>query len=86
MVSELFHRSDSRDSFDIFETRIDGEFHGWWGNTLFAFVNGQIWQQCSYDLLRHYAHSPSVVIYRSGASVKMKVEGIDQAISVTRIK
>ncbi len=86
ILCDLLHKSNTDDSFDIFETRIDGEFHGWWGNTLFALANGQIWQQRSYALLRHFAHSPSVVIYRSGSSIKMKVEGIDQPISVTRIK
>ena len=86
IVCELLHKSNNADNFDIIDTRIDGEFHGWSGNTLFAFANGQIWQQCSYALVRHYAHSPKVVIYRSGSSIKMKVDGIDHTISVKRIK
>ena len=86
MMFDLLHKSNATDSFDIFETRIDGEFHGWSGNTLFSLANGQIWQQCANDLVRYYAHSPTVLLYRSGASIKMKVDGVDHSIFVKRIK
>jgi hypothetical protein len=71
---------------DIFDSRIEGEFDGWSGSTLFPLVNGQIWQQCCRARVRHQAHSPAVVIYRSGAGHKMKVDGVDQTISVKRLK
>jgi hypothetical protein len=35
----------SRDDEEIVRTRIVGTFHGWEGNTLFRFENGQVWQQ-----------------------------------------
>jgi hypothetical protein len=86
MVFDWLFKSNAADSFDIFESKIDGEFHGWSGNTLFALANGQIWQQASYALTHHYAYSPNVVIYRSGTAIKMKVDGVDQTISIKRIK
>ena len=86
MVFDWLFKSNAADSFDIFESKIDGEFHGWSGNTLFALANGQIWQQTSYALTRHYAYSPKVVIYRSGTAIKMKVDGVDQTICIKRIK
>jgi hypothetical protein len=86
MVFDLLFNSNASESFDIFESKIEGEFHGWSGNTLFALANGQIWQQSSYALTRHFAHSPKVVIYRSGTAVKMKVEGVDHTIVIKRIK
>lgn len=85
MVDLLFE-SKITDSFDIFESKIDGEFLGWSGNTRFALVNGQVWQQSSYDLTCHHAHSPRVLIYRSGPAIKMHVEGVDHTIFVTRIR
>src|SRR5690606_4924947 len=30
---------------EIIESRIDGEFEGWEGETVFKLLNGQIWQQ-----------------------------------------
>ena len=85
-VFDLLFKSKAADSFDIFESKIDGEFRGWSGNTLFALVNGQIWQQSSDDLTRHRAHSPRVLIYRSGPAIKMHVEGVDHTIFVKRVR
>ncbi len=71
---------------DIFESRISGEFAGWSGETVFRLRNGQIWQQCSNGITEHHAEMPGVLIYRSGIGYKMKVDGIDQTISVKRLK
>ena len=68
------------------ESRIDGEFTGWEGETIFKLQNGQIWQQATYAYTYHYAYMPKVVIYRTGGSWKMKVEGVERTISVKRLK
>jgi len=83
---ELFLKSKDDESFDIFESEIAGEFHGWSGDTRFALVNGQIWRQSSIGQARHYAHSPRVFIYRSGPAIKMHVEGVEKTICVERVK
>lgn len=70
----------------VMESNINSNFDGWTGDTIFQLRNGQIWQQSSYDYKYHYAYSPSVEIYQSGSGYKMKVDGVDSAISVTRIK
>lgn len=70
----------------VIESRIDGQFNGWEGETIFKLVNGQIWQQASYAYRYHYAYSPKVLIFRSGAQYKMKVEGMEGEISVRRLK
>jgi hypothetical protein len=69
----------------IIESRIDGEFDGWEGETVFKLQNGQIWQQSSYAYTYHYAYSPGVLIYKSGSIYKMRVDGIDDVITVQRI-
>jgi hypothetical protein len=71
---------------DAIESRIDGEFSGWEGDTIFKLQNGQIWQQSSYAYKYKYAYSPKVLIYRSGSGYKMKVEGVDAEIPVVRLK
>lgn len=68
------------------ESQVDGEFKGWDGKTIVKLANGQIWQQSEYHYNYHYAYSPKVLIYRSGAGYKMKVDGTDDAVGVTQIK
>lgn len=70
----------------IIESRIDGEFKGWEGDTVFKLLNGQIWQQTSFSWKYSYKYSPEVLIYRSGLVYKMKVDGVDGEITVKRLK
>jgi hypothetical protein len=73
-------------SASVIESKIDGEFNGWDGETIFVLQNGQIWQQAEYDYEYEYAYSPDVVIFRSGNSFEMQVEGMDESIRVTRVR
>lgn len=73
-------------SSDVIESRIDGDFEGWTGETIFKLQNGQIWQQSSYNYWYHYAYSPKVLIYKSGTGYKMQLDGYDRTISVIRLK
>lgn len=70
----------------VIESRIDGEFEGWEGDTIFKLENGQIWQQSSYAYTYHYAYRPRVVIYKSGNVYKMKIDDVSNTISVRRLK
>jgi hypothetical protein len=70
----------------VIESRIDGEFEGWEGETIFKLENGQIWQQSSYAYTYHYSYRPRVVIYKSGTVYKMKVDDVSDTISVRRLK
>src|ERR1035438_7694819 len=68
------------------ETQLDGDFQGWDGDTIFKLANGQIWQQDSYAYTYHYAYRPKVIIYKSGAAYRMKVDGVDSTIAVKRLR
>ena len=70
----------------IIESQIDGDFEGWDGETIIKLMNGQIWQQTEYYYHYHYSLMPKVLIYKSDYGYKMKVDGIDKAIGVTRLK
>lgn len=70
----------------VVESRIDGEFTGWAGETIFKLENGQIWQQASYAYTYHYAYNPPVIIYASGGTFKMRVDGVNGEIAVTRLR
>lgn len=69
----------------VIETRIDGEFEGWEGETVFKMTNGQIWQQSSYAYMYHYAYSPKVIIYKTSSDYVMKVEGVDETINIVQL-
>jgi hypothetical protein len=73
-------------SGDVIESQIDGEFEGWEGETIVKLINGQIWQQTEYYYTYHYAYMPEVLVYRSSFGYKMKVDGVDQAVGVTRLR
>ena len=70
----------------VIESKIDGEFEGWEGETLIKLINGQIWQQSEYHYHYHYAYMPEVVIYRSSMGYKMLVEGVDKPVGVIQLK
>ena len=44
------------------------------------------WNRPSNEYTYHYAYRPEVLIYRPGSRYKMKVEGIDETISLVRLK
>lgn len=70
----------------VLKTRIDGEFEGWNGETIWKMVNGSIWQQASYAYTYHYAYMPNVIIYRKGGAYYMRVEDVDDEIQVRQIR
>ncbi|MDQ6879372.1 MAG: hypothetical protein M3082_17095 [Candidatus Dormibacteraeota bacterium] len=70
----------------VVESRIDGEFTGWDGETLFKLQNGQIWQQTSYAYIYHYAYSPTVIIYQSSGGWRLRVDGVAGTITVQRLR
>jgi hypothetical protein len=70
----------------VIETQVDGEFNGWEGETIVKLMNGQIWQQTEYHYQYHYAYMPKVLVYSSSGGYKMKIEGVEKAVAVQRLK
>ena len=70
----------------VIESVIDGDFEGFEGETIIKLMNGQIWQQTEYYYHYHYAFMPKVLIYKSGSGYKMKVDGVDKAVGVIKLK
>ena len=79
-------RSQARPTAEVVETQIDGDFEGWEGETIVKLMNGQIWQQSEYHYTYSYSFMPKVMIFNSGGGYKMKVDGIDRAVGVTRLR
>lgn len=68
------------------ESTVRGKFRGWRHGTIIELMNGQIWQQVEYYIWIHYAYMPSVLLYPSLGGWKMRVEGVDYAVRVKRLK
>jgi hypothetical protein len=61
-----------------YDTQIEGEFHGWDGNTVYELMDGTVIKQMNYHYHYHYAYDPEVVIYDcSGSMCKIHVKGGD---------
>ena len=73
------------DGPDLIESRIEGEFEGWDGETIFKLANGQIWQQVSFAFTYHYAFRPKVTIIKTHGAYKMLVDGVSGTIFVKRL-
>jgi hypothetical protein len=71
---------------DLIESRIDGTFEGWDGDTIFKLENGQIWEQVTYGYTYRYAFRPKVFIIKTNGAYKMKVDGVSSTIFVKQIK
>ena len=69
---------------DVIESRINGEFKGWEGNTEYQLTNGQVWKQSTYNYEYTYSHMPEVLIYSTSSGYRMQVEGT--SADVRRIK
>lgn len=79
------HQTEKADPGGTIESKVDGKFKGFEGETIIKLMNGQIWQQTEYWYLYHYSFMPKVIIFPSGGGYKIKVDGIDKAVGVTRL-
>lgn len=71
----------------VIESKIDGMFEGWRGDTIVKLTNGQIWQQAEYYYSYRFAYRRlDVLIYQTDGGYKMKVEGGDRSVRVTRLR
>ena len=69
------------------QSRYDGEFTGWSGNTLFRLENGQVWKQAQSGRVSARAARPKVTIKRATlGGYRMSVEGLSDSIRVERVR
>ena len=68
------------------ESKIEGAFQGWQGDTIVKLVNGQVWQQEEYWYHYHYAYMPKVIIAGTSGGYTMHVDGVPKSIRVTRLR
>lgn len=84
-IGAAVHSPDAR-AQSVVESKIDGEFEGWEGETVVKLMNGQIWIQTEYHYEYHYAYMPDVLVYQSNGRWKMRVEGTSKAVGVEQLR
>lgn len=65
-----------------FESSVAGRFDGWKGSTVVRLLDGTRWRQLDGTVLVHHAFMPPVVVYRSGATHRMRIEGVGRSVEV----
>lgn len=76
----------TKDTREI-SSRLDGEFTGWSGRTLFKLENGQVWRQSEPGRFRTQLDRPLITIERGAFnSYRLKVAGMNRSVRVKRIR
>ncbi len=80
-------RPAKRETIDSIKSRIDGEFRGWTGKTIFKLQNGQVWIQRIRGKSFMRLNNPEVMITRNILGYyKITVVETGRSIGVKRIK
>lgn len=70
----------------VIESTIISDFDGLEYGNIYKLANGQIWEQTEAWIWVWVWVNPSVMIWNDGGGFKMKVDQIDHAVAVKRIK
>ena len=68
----------------VIKSRIDGNFEGFEGETVYKMTNGTIWIQTDGRYKYKYAYSPQVLLYKLDATWKLAVKGITVSVEQLR--
>ncbi|MBK6582782.1 MAG: hypothetical protein IPJ33_18065 [Gammaproteobacteria bacterium] len=72
---------------EVIRSRIDGDFAGWSGKTVFVLQNGQAWQQRMGGSWRHHANAPEVEIRKNFMGFwEMKMVDGGRLVGVKRLR
>ena len=70
----------------IIEENIEGSFEGYKYEQLYKLTNGEIWQQTDSEYDYEYIYNPKVIIFSKNGKYMLKVQGMNQSVSVERLK
>ena len=71
---------------NIIKSTIINDFNGLEFENIFKLSNGQIWEQTEFYSYINVTLMPKVIIWWSGSVYKMKVEGIEKAVTVQQVQ
>ena len=78
--------ASSAGASSFIESRVDGEWEGWQGDSIVKLLNGQLWEQVGARISAKYKYNPRVFVYKQGSTHFMQIDGESSAVQVRRIK
>ncbi|MEZ4816287.1 MAG: hypothetical protein R3A80_13970 [Bdellovibrionota bacterium] len=66
-------------------SRINGEFTGCSGESIYELINGQIWKQARFKYKYVYKYCPNAKILNVNGRHYLQVEGMNELIEVRRL-
>ena len=84
--STKYHDEHKPQEYSVIESTIISEFDGLKKGNIYKLGNGQIWEQTESWIWLWTWINPSVMVWKEGSQYKMKVDQIDHAVFVKRIK
>jgi hypothetical protein len=69
----------------VAETKINGEFSGWDGETVFELANGQKWQQARFKHQYRFKYMPRVKIWEVDGKHYLEVDCMTEMLPIKRI-
>lgn len=76
-----------RNSPEVIQSRLLGDFRGWSGRTIFRLENGQVWQPSAPGEFYYPTKDPVVIIRRGTfGSYLLRIEGKNSSVRVRRIE
>lgn len=70
----------------VTESKVDGAFLGWRGDTIVKLTNGSYWQQYQPYIETYVSVRPNVILHGTGPILKMQVEGTRQPVTVVQLE
>lgn len=67
------------------DKKIEGEFNGWDGDSIFELTDGSRWQQKKYKYKYKYKYRPRVKIWKDGSHYYLEVECMNEQIEVIKL-
>lgn len=68
-----------------YKSKINGEFYGWAGDTIFQLMNGTLWKQHKYEYRYTYMYCPNAKIWKDGSKYYLDVDGMNKMLQVVKI-
>lgn len=71
---------------DVIESRLDGDFEGYDYGNIYRLTNGQIWEQVSARYRYRYRFMPDVLIVKRDGVYQMRIEPLEDWVTVRRLR
>ena len=66
-------------------SRIDGEFKGWDGDSIYKLEDGSKWKLASYLYTYNYSTRPNATVWKDGSRYFLTVDSMTERVEITKV-